>query len=103
MTTGQWIGVIGAATGVIVGMAGGVIGTLNSLRHAKGPREKHFLIRASIVCWVSITIFIALLVLLPMPARMILWIPYALLLTQGINYWNRTQQKIRDEESQMGA
>lgn len=103
MTVGQWIGVIGAVSGVLIGLGGGIVGTLNSLRHANGPREKQFLIRASIVCWLSITIFIALLVFLPTPARMILWIPYALLLTQGINYWNRTQQKIRDEESQTSA
>lgn len=103
MTVGQWIGVIGAVSGVVIGLGGGIIGTLNSLRHANGPREKQFLIRASIVCWLSIAIFIPLLVFLPTPARMILWIPYALLLTQGINYWNRTQQKIRDEESQASA
>jgi hypothetical protein len=43
------------------------------------------------------------MVLLPMPARALIWIPYAVLLTSGINYWNRTQQKIRDEESQTSA
>ena len=103
MTVGQWIGVAGAVAGVVLGLSGGVIGTFNSLRHAKGPREKQFLIRASIVCWLSIAIFIPLLVFLPTPARMLLWIPYAVLLTQGISYWNRTQQKIRDEEMQAGA
>jgi hypothetical protein len=103
MNATQWVGVIGAATGIIVGFAGGIYGTLNSLRYARGPREKQFLIRASIACWIGITIFILLLLFLPLPFRYFLWIPYAVLLTQGINYWNKRQQRIREEESQMDA
>lgn len=103
MGAGQWIGILGAVAGVVIGCAGGVYGTLNSLRYARGPREKQFLIRASIVCWIGVTLFIAGVVLLPMPARALIWIPYAVLLTSGINYWNKTQQRIRDEESQASA
>ena len=66
MNATQWVGVIGAATGIIVGFAGGIYGTLNSLRYARGPREKQFLIRASIACWIGITIFILLLLFLPL-------------------------------------
>jgi len=35
---------------------------------------------------------------LPMPWRFLLWIPYGILLPLGIFFWNRKQQRIREEE-----
>ena len=40
-----------------------------------------------------------LMFVLPNPYRYLLWIPYAILLPLGIVYANRTQQRIRKEES----
>ena len=93
-------GLIGGIIGCVIGMLGGLIGTLVSIRNTSGPREKAFTIRASIVGWIAAVIFLALLFLLPTPWRFLLWIPYGILLPLGIVTWNRTQQRIREEESQ---
>ena len=86
--------------GSIIGIAGGIFGMYCGIKGTKGPRERSFMIKSSIVCWVAILVFFVLLVGLPNPYRWFMWIPYAILLPLGIIYGNRTQQRIRREESQ---
>ncbi|MCD6115455.1 hypothetical protein J7K93_00430 [bacterium] len=93
-------GLIGGIIGCIIGIIGGLIGTLATIRNTSGPREKAFTIKASIIGWAGGIIFLLLLFLLPAPWRFFLWIPYGILLPICIITWNRTQQKIRNEESQ---
>ncbi len=93
-------GWIGAIVGAVVGVAGGVFGTYCGIRNTNGPRERGFMVKASIVCWVYALGYLLLLMVVPRPYGWFLSIPYALLLCVGIVYGNRVQQRIRQEESE---
>jgi len=95
-------GWIGGIAGALIGLIGGAIGTYASIRKTNGPRERAFVVKACAVCWVAVLLFLGLMVFLPNPQRHFLWIPYGILLPLGIIYTNRTQQRIREEESQDG-
>ncbi|HPR63371.1 MAG TPA: hypothetical protein PK014_04050 [Thermoanaerobaculia bacterium] len=92
-------GLIGGIIGCVIGVIGGLIGTYASIRNTLGPKERAFAIRASIIGWIAAIIFLVLLFVLPSPWRYFLWVPYSILLPLGILYWNRTQQRIREEEA----
>lgn len=95
-TLGGWIGgILGAAVGVL----GGVIGTYFSIRNTNGRRERAFAIKASIVGWVLVLAFAAGMLLIPGWYKHLLWIPYVVLLVFGIRWWNKTQFRIRQEET----
>ena len=95
----MWIW-IGAIVGGVLGLAGGIVGTYFSIKNTNGPRERAFMIRSAVVWWISILIFLGLLLGLPNPYRFFMWIPYSILLPLGIVFGNRKQQAIRQEESQ---
>lgn len=93
----------GIIVGSLLGIAGGVVGTYFSIKNTLGPRERAFMIRASIVAWVAITAFLVGLLLLPNPYRHFLWIPYIPALLLGIRWCNRRQLQIRAEEDALPA
>lgn len=93
---GWAIGLVGAA----IGVAGGLFGTYASIRATQSDRERAFVARASIVMWIAIIVFVALLAAVPNRHRHLLWIPYAIGLPVGITYWSRTQLRIRQETAQ---
>ncbi len=95
-------GVIGGVVGGAAGLIGGALGTWMSIRNTGGPRERAFVIRACVVGWLVGLGFLALLLLLPLPWRFFVWIPYGILMPLGILHWNRTQQRIRQEERAAG-
>ena len=103
MNSGMIGGIIGGVVGSLIGLAGGIIGTYFSIKNTNGPRERAFMIRASVVCWVAILLFLALLFALPNPYRWFMWIPYGIFLPLGIVHISRKQQRIRQEESQNQA
>jgi len=90
-------GLIGGIAGAILGITGGLIGVWFSYRAAKGERERRFVIIGSVFCLAYVSLFVALSWLLP-KARPVILIPYAVILLIGINYWNRRQSRIRQEE-----
>ncbi len=102
MNTGAMWGWIGGIAGGLIGLAGGIVGTYFSIKNTNGPRERAFMIKSSVVCWAGVLLFLALLLALPNPYRWFVWIPYGILLPLGINYGNRKQQAIRQEEWQNG-
>ncbi|MBN2591019.1 MAG: hypothetical protein JXA96_14225 [Sedimentisphaerales bacterium] len=93
----EWIG---SVLGIFIGLAGGIVGTYFSIKNTNSPRERSFMIKVGIVCLAGVFIFLALLFLLPKSYRWFIWIPYAIVLALGISYGNKTQQKIREHESQ---
>ena len=103
MDAGTMGGLIGGTVGGVGGVAGGIIGTYCSIKNTKGPKERAFMWKASIVCWLAIGLFLGLMFLLPNPYRYFLWIPYSILMVLGIPFINRTQQRIRKEESEFGG
>lgn len=100
MTTGAMWGLIGGIAGGVIGLAGGVVGTYSSIKNTNGPRERAFVVKSAVVCWIAVLLFLALLLSLPNPYRWFMWIPYSILLPLGIIYGNRHQQAIRRQESQ---
>ncbi|RME96253.1 MAG: hypothetical protein D6766_01215 [Verrucomicrobia bacterium] len=90
---------ISGIAGGFIGVAGGLIGTYFSIKNTNGPRERAFVVRSATVCWVAVLVFLGLLFALPHPYRWFLWVPYAILLAFGIVTVNRTQRRIREEES----
>jgi len=91
---------IGGIVGGIIGIAGGILGTYFGIKNTNGPRERSFMIKSAVVCWIAMLIFLGSLLGLSSPYRWLLWIPYGILLPLGIIYGNRKQRAIRQEESQ---
>lgn len=94
------VGWIGGIIGGVIGLIGGIIGTYFSIKNTNGPRERAFMVKAGVVCWMAIFLFLGLMFALPTPYRYFVWVPYSILLPLGIRFGNRTQQRIRREESQ---
>lgn len=92
-------GMIGGILGGVLGTLGGAIGTWCSIRNTRGPRERAFMIKASVVAWIAIAVFLALMLLLPDPYRLWLWAPYGILLPLGIMHLNKRLFQIRADES----
>jgi hypothetical protein len=96
---GATIGLIGGIGGTLIGVIGGIIGTYLSIKNARGPRERSFLISVAVTVWVALAAFLATLVLIPAPYRFFLWLPWIGLLVWGVRVWNRRQAQIRAEEA----
>ena len=92
-------GIIGGIVGSVFGIAGGVIGTYYSIKNTKGPLERAFMIKASVIAWIAITVFLVLIFLVPNPYRLWLWIPYGILLPLGIIKLNKRVAEIREIEN----
>jgi hypothetical protein len=90
-------GLVGGVVGSLLGVAGGLAGTYFSIKNTNGPRERAFMIRAAIVCWVMLVALFIVMLLWPR-ARLWLWIPFFLLLPFGIRHLNKKQAAIRQEE-----
>jgi hypothetical protein len=90
---------LGAIIGSAIGVLGGIIGTYFSIKSTRGPRERAFVVKASILAWVLVMGFLGAMLLLPSPLRYWLWPPYGVILPLGVLAWNRRQSKIRQEES----
>lgn len=84
--------------GAAIGIAGGLFGTYASIRATQSARERVFVVRASLAFWAAMTAFATVLLILPVPYRHFLWIPYVLGLPVAITLWNRAQSRIREEE-----
>jgi len=86
-----------AIVGSLVGIAGAWVGTHLSIKNTNGPRERVFVIRSAIVCWVGVGVFLAVMFFVPQ-ARIWIWIPYGILLSLAIRHVNTKQKAIRREE-----
>jgi hypothetical protein len=89
--------IIGWLVGPGLGVAGGLVGVYCSYKRAKGPRERRFVVRASIALIAFIGALFALLFFCPQ-LRSWWLLPYVIILTAGISYLNRRQNAIRREE-----
>jgi len=102
-TLGRTIGLAGGILGGVIGVLGGVIGTYFSVKNTKGPRERAFVIRASIVCWIGVTIFLLGMWLMPTRYKIGLIPIYVVALLFTVRHWNIRQATIRAEESNHAA
>lgn len=93
------LGWIGGLIGAAMGLLGGVIGTCFSVKNTKGPRERAFVIRASLLCWLAGGAFVIAMAYAK-PLYFSVLIPmYVIGLGLGVRWWNRRQAEIREEES----
>ncbi|MBR9982752.1 MAG: hypothetical protein KFF50_17095 [Desulfatitalea sp.] len=92
--SGSQLGMIGGLLGCVLGFAGGLFGTCCSIRNTRGPRERQFMMQASMAAWLAVMLFLALLLGLSSPYRFLLWIPYSIALPLAIRYVNKRQQEI---------
>ncbi len=92
-------GMIGGIAGGVIGLIGGIVGTYAAVRNTSGPKERAFVIKASLIGWAGIIVFISILLYFPEPWNTLAWIAYGILLPLAIIKWNKTQQKINQEES----
>ena len=99
MENGQFWGWVGGGIGTLFGILGGVIGTYFTIKNTKGPRERTFTIKWSVVGWIVIVGFVVAILLIPSWYKFLLFIPYAILLAVSIRAWNKAQLQIRKEES----
>jgi len=95
-------GTIGGILGGAIGIAGGIFGTWCSIRNTHGPRERAYMIRVSAIAWIALAVFLALLLGLPNPYRLWMWVPYGILLPLGIHRVNRRLAEIRAAENAPG-
>jgi len=93
---GRWAGPI---LGGGIGLLGGIIGSYCSIKNTKGPRERAFMVRATIICWIGISAFILGMWFLPTPYRFGLIPIYVIALLLAIRTCNKRQALIRAEEA----
>lgn len=96
-------GIIGAIAGSAIGILGGIAGTYYSIKNTNGPKERSFVMKASAMTWVAMSIFLCGLLLLPSPYHHLLWLPYGLFLGFGIRKFNKTQERIREDETSLDS
>lgn len=85
-----------ALIGSAIGIIGGIVGTYFSIHNTKTPVERRFMVRASIWVWLGVSVFLAVLFLVPSPWRWLAWLPYAIILPLAIRYMDRRQNAIRE-------
>ena len=91
-------GMVGGIIGAVVGVLGGLFGTYCSVKNTQGPKERAFMVQFALTTWIAVSVFLALLFLLPQPWNFLLWIPYAIALPLSIRFCNKRQLVIRESE-----
>jgi hypothetical protein len=76
-----------------------VVGTYFSVRNTNGPLERLFVIKASMLCWIVVLLFVAGMALIPGWYKLLLIIPWLVGIIVGIRKWNEIQFRIQKEES----
>ncbi len=95
-------GLVGGITGGVIGVMGGLIGTYFSIKNTNGPRERAFTIRASILCWLGVSAFLAGLFLLPLLWRSLAWVVYMPSLFWFVRWANQRQARAKVEDMTRG-
>lgn len=93
------IGLIGAVGGTLLGVLGGVYGTWNGIKKTKGPRERAYVVKLSVLYWIVVPLFVVLVFVLPKPWNHYIWLPYGLWLSYTIRRSALKQQAIRTAEA----
>ena len=95
------LGTVGGIIGGVIGVAGGAVGTYAGIKNTGGPMERRFMVRAAVVVWAGVALFLVLLFVTPRPYRWLIWIAYGVALPLAIVSLNRKQQAIRSEEERL--
>jgi RNA polymerase sigma factor (sigma-70 family) len=97
-------GISGAVLGPIVGLLGGIFGTLMSIKNTSSARERRFVITMSVACWIVLVLLIALPLVLALAGVIPKWgywtffaLFFVLLVPSSI-WSNARQRQIQIEE-----
>lgn len=88
-------GLLGGIIGGTIGIIGGLIGTYYSIKNTHSQSERAFMIRAAVGIWNGVIVFLVMLMTLPWPYKMLLWVPYLIALPIAINAINKRQVAFR--------
>lgn len=97
-------GLSGAILGPIIGLLGGVLGAWCSIRNTNSPRERRFMIQATILLWVLLAVLVGVpltLVLAGLIPKWVCWVCWAVFfagLLPLILWTNRRQRRIQIED-----
>lgn len=97
MDPGTLGGIIGTIVGGACGIAGAGFGTYCSIKAARGPRERGFIIRLAVATWVYALLFLAGLWISSNPYRHALWLVYVPVTIAAIRWGNAKCQQIHGE------
>lgn len=82
-----------------VGVTGATIATFTTIRGARGPQERAFVVRSALEAWLAIAVLFALMYHTPPPYTYLLLIPYFIHLPIMTYRFTTKQQLIRDAEA----
>jgi RNA polymerase sigma factor (sigma-70 family) len=97
-------GISGAVLGPIVGLLGGIFGTWMSIKNTSSARERRFMVKMSIACWIALVLLIvvplvlALTGVIPKWAYLASFLLFFALLVPFIIRSNARQRQIQIEE-----
>ncbi len=96
---GYILGWGGGLLGILLGFGGAFLGTYIPYRQAKSPRQKSLILKSAAFFLSFVVIFLAGLMMLPLPWNHLLWIPYIVILVTSIRWFNNRQRLLVEEES----
>jgi peptidoglycan/LPS O-acetylase OafA/YrhL len=79
-------------------LVGGAVGTVCTVRRARGPRERNVLLWACIAAWIAAVSFIAGVMIIPRPFGVLLWLPYAVCVPLGVSLSRRACRHAREKD-----
>ncbi|MFW6342160.1 MAG: hypothetical protein ACOC00_03980 [Halothiobacillaceae bacterium] len=96
---------VGALVGGLIGLAGGIYGSLKSITSTRGPRERRLMWQLVVIFWLVGIAFLAGMLWVANPWRHLLWLPWLLFLPLFIVLGNRLLVRVRleDTSSSKGA
>lgn len=84
---------------ILIGLGGDIAGTSAGIRNTRGPRERAFMVRTSLWCWLAGGLFLAGLLLLPKAWARLMRSPYAVARPRDIRCVTRRRAALRSEDA----
>jgi hypothetical protein len=94
----RMVGLVGGIGGGVIGVIGGLIGTYISIKNTHGPKERAFITRAAVLCWLAVAAFVAAALLLPSIWRIALLIGYPFAFVWFCRWTNAGQARCRVDD-----
>lgn len=83
-------------------LVGGTVGTVCTVRRARGARERRTLLWACAVAWLAAIAFITGVLIIPRPFGVLLWVPYAIGVPAGVSLFRRAWRHAREKDGTDG-
>ena len=80
--------------GCAAGFIGGLAGTYLAVQSAHGPRERSFMRRGAVFCWLGVAAYLSAMAAFPTMRPAVVAVT-ALALPVGLRMWSRRQREVR--------